>query len=91
MIRPPLALVAAAAVAALYAILNPVHDTDVLWQAKLGDLIIEHGGPLWTEPFYLDAAGRPVIVHNVLSQLWYASIRKSDSLLKRRSTLQAPR
>jgi hypothetical protein len=62
---------------ATFALLNPVHDTDLFWQAHFGDLAIAQRGPVRTEPIYPDALGRPIVPIYGLAQVWYASVRKA--------------
>lgn len=76
MIRVPLSVLVAFVLAAAFALINPVHDTDVFWQVKFGDLMLKRGRPVWTEPFYLDAPDRPSIPVSPLAQVWYAVVRR---------------
>ena len=76
MIRVPVSVLVASGLAAAFALINSVHDTDLFWQVKFGDLMLERGGPVWTEPFYPDAADRPSIPVSPLAQVWYAAIRR---------------
>lgn len=76
MSRIPVSLFVAAALATGFALINPVHDTDLFWQIKFGDLMLDRGGPVRTEPFYPDAADRPSIPVSPLAQTWFAAIRR---------------
>lgn len=55
-LKAPAALLRAACLlvpaATLYILLRrPIWDVDIFWQLKLGELILDRGGPLSTEPF----------------------------------------
>jgi hypothetical protein len=76
MTRVPVSVLTAFALAASFALLNPVHDTDLFWQVKFGDLMLDRGGPVWTEPFYPDATDRRSIPVSPLAQIWYAVVRR---------------
>lgn len=76
MTRVPVSVLAAFAFSAAFALLNPVHDTDLFWQAKFGDLMIERGGPVRIEPFYPDVSDRSSIPVSPLAQIWYAVVRR---------------
>jgi hypothetical protein len=55
---PLLALVPAAMLLALLA--RTVWDVDIFWQLKLGELILDRGGPVTVEPFAVRHLGEPM-------------------------------
>lgn len=61
--------VPAAIVITIVCLLNPVHDTDLFWQVSFGERILANRGPLFTEPFYPDAIGRPIVPIYGLAQV----------------------
>lgn len=58
MLAPVLALVPAALLLVL--LLRAVWDVDIFWQLKLGELILDHGGPIGREPFAALHLGEPL-------------------------------
>ena len=75
MTPPAVPTLVACSLIAGYALLNPVHDTDLFWQAHFGDLAIAQRGPVRAEPIYPDAPGRPIVPIYGLAQVWYAYVR----------------
>jgi hypothetical protein len=68
-----LALVPAAMLAAL--LLRSVWDVDIFWQLKLGEIILERGGPVWREPFAALHLGEPLPSVGWLAQASMAFVR----------------
>lgn len=69
------ALVAFPAVSLLLLIARPVWDVDIFWQLKLGELILENGGPVLNEPFAASHAGEPLPSLAWAAQALYAGLR----------------
>lgn len=74
--RLPVALFIAALFTTTYALINPVHDTDIFWQIHFGRLALQNGGPIYAEPIYPDVQGRPIVPIYGLTQIWYAIAQK---------------
>jgi hypothetical protein len=56
-------------------LLRPVHDVDIFWQLKLGELILANRGPVPTEPFAATHLGEPLPSLAWLGQAVYAQVR----------------
>ncbi|WP_232493859.1 hypothetical protein [Novosphingobium kaempferiae] len=61
-VRPLLRVIAVLIPAAMLVVLlrRPVWDVDIFWQLKLGEMILDHGGPIPTEPFSAKHLGEPL-------------------------------
>jgi hypothetical protein len=71
---PPFVLALAGMVLILQ--LRPIHDVDVFWQVKLGELMLAHGGLVEAEPFSASHAGESHLPLAWLGQLVFASIHR---------------
>lgn len=58
--RARLLLAAVPAALLLVLLLRPVWDVDIFWQLKLGEMILDRGGPVPTEPFAALHEGEPL-------------------------------
>ena len=52
--------------------LRPIHDVDVFWQIKLGELALDRGGPVPEEPFAATHVGEPLVPLAWLGQMVFA-------------------
>ncbi len=66
--------VPAAIAIAIVCLLNPVHDTDLFWQVSFGERLLAQRGPVFAEPFYPDAIGRPIVPIYGLAQVMDAAV-----------------
>ncbi|PNU05278.1 hypothetical protein A8V01_17000 [Novosphingobium guangzhouense] len=57
-------------------LLRAVWDVDIFWQLKLGELIVDRGGPVPTEPFAALHAGEPLPAVAWAGQAVMASVRR---------------
>jgi hypothetical protein len=55
---------------------RPIHDVDVFWQVKLGELALHHGGPIAEEPFSATHAGEPLVPIAWLGQIVFAAVHR---------------
>lgn len=53
---------------------RPIHDVDIFWQLKLGELAIEKGGVVTTEPFLAPRLSEPMIPVAWLGQIADAAV-----------------
>jgi hypothetical protein len=56
---------------------RPIHDVDIFWQLKLGELAIEKGGLVTAEPFLAPRLGEPLIPVAWLGQIADAAIYRA--------------
>ncbi|HKT85669.1 MAG TPA: hypothetical protein VJQ77_06245 [Novosphingobium sp.] len=68
-----LALAPAAILCAL--LTRPVWDVDIFWQLRLGEMILQHRGPILREPFAASHLGEPLPAIAWLAQAAYAEVR----------------
>lgn len=68
-----IALVPAAMLLVL--LLRSVWDVDIFWQLKLGEIILDHGGPIAREPFAALHLGEPLPAVGWLAQASMALVR----------------
>lgn len=54
---------------------RPVWDVDIFWQLRLGEMILEHHGPILREPFAASHLGEPLPAIAWLAQATYAGVR----------------
>lgn len=54
---------------------RPVWDVDIFWQLRLGELILQHHGPILREPFAASHLGEPLPAIAWLAQAIYAGVR----------------
>lgn len=73
--RPVSVLAVAAAVMLFVQLGRAIHDVDIFWQLKLGDLILADGLP-HTEPFVAGKEHEPLAVVGWLAQVAYAGARQ---------------
>lgn len=59
-------------------LLRHVWDVDIFWQLRLGELILEQGGPVPTEPFAATHLGEPLPAVAWLGQALFAAARYLD-------------
>ncbi|GAB7553050.1 hypothetical protein NRB_25560 [Novosphingobium sp. 11B] len=74
--RVRLLLALVPAVTLLVLLLRPVWDVDIFWQLKLGELIVDRGGPVPTEPFAALHAGEPLPAVAWAGQAVMATVRR---------------
>lgn len=82
--------VATTVLLALLCALNPIAVTDFWWQAKTGELIVQHGRIPTTDPFSWTAQGAPWLVHEWLIEVlfaWMARALPREALLLWKSGL----
>jgi hypothetical protein len=58
-------------------LLRPVYDVDIFWQLRLGELSLNRGGPVRTEPFAASHLGEPLPPLGWLGQMVYAAARRA--------------
>src|SRR4051812_49659753 len=76
--RPPISVAAAASAGMLFVLLlRPVYDVDIFWQLRLGELSLDHRGPVRTEPFAASHLGEPLTPLGWLGQMVYAVARQA--------------
>jgi hypothetical protein len=69
-----LALVPATMLCAV--LLRPIWDVDIFWQLRLGELILDTGGPIAREPFSASHWGEPLAGLAWLGQAVFAIVRR---------------
>ena len=57
-------------------LLRPIHDVDIFWQLKLGELVLDHGALVTTEPFAASHLGEPLAQLAWLGQIVLAAVRR---------------
>lgn len=57
-------------------LLRPIWDVDIFWQLRLGELILDHGGPVLREPFAAAHLGEPLAPVAWLGQAVMAQVRR---------------
>lgn len=65
-----------AALLLLVNLLRPVHDSDLLWQLKVGELTLAAGWPPAYEPFLADKLKEPYVPIYWLGQVVFAAVRR---------------
>lgn len=68
-------LVLAPAVILSLLLMRPVWDVDIFWQLRLGEMILQHHGPILSEPFAASHVGEPMPAMAWLAQAFYAGAR----------------
>ena len=67
-------LLGAAFVLAMFAVTSPIRDPDFWWHLRAGQLILQHGGLLGTDPFTYTAVGHSWTMHEWLTEVSYAAL-----------------
>lgn len=76
--RPPVSAAAAASAAMLFVLLlRPVYDVDIFWQLRLGELHLDQGTLVRTEPFAATHPDDPLVPVGWLGQVVYALARRA--------------
>jgi hypothetical protein len=76
--RPPVSAAAATSAAMLFVLLlRPVYDVDIFWQLRLGELELDRGTLIRTEPFAASHLGEPLVPVGWLGQVVYALARRA--------------
>lgn len=57
-------------------LLRPIFDVDIFWQIKLGDMMLDRGGLVATEPFSASHLGEPLAQLSALGQIILAEVRR---------------
>ncbi|WP_309621837.1 hypothetical protein [Novosphingobium sp.] len=57
-------------------LLRPIHDVDIFWQLRLGELALDHGKIVATEPFAAHHLGEPLAPLAWLGQIAMAAVRR---------------
>lgn len=57
-------------------LLRPIWDVDIFWQLRLGELILDHGGPVTHEPFAAPHLGEALAPVAWLGQAVLAEVRR---------------
>lgn len=57
-------------------LLRPIWDVDIFWQLRLGELILNRGGPFPSEPFSASHLGQPLAPVAWLGQAVFAEVRR---------------
>src|SRR5262249_48656741 len=60
----------------LYLQFRPIHDVDIFWQVRLGEMTLQRGRLVETEPFSAAHAGEPLAPLSWLAQVLYALPRR---------------
>src|SRR5215218_8325631 len=74
----PVSVAAAASAGMLFVLLlRPIYDVDIFWQLRLGELSLDRGAPVPTEPFAASHLGEPLPPLGWLGQIVYALARRA--------------
>lgn len=71
----PVVALGAAAMLVVQVVARPIHDVDIFWQLKFGELMLSHGLPP-TEPFLANRQSEPHVPIAWLAQAAYAGVRQ---------------